>query len=97
MVYYAQLNDKNIVCGISQLTGHIQQDNLIKIDTYDESLLGKQYKDGTFVEPVIAPADMYEIKKQEFLGLIKEAQLLGDEEEVQKLQKEWQKIKKMFV
>lgn len=48
---YAQINSDNICIAISSLTGQVQADNLIAIPTYDETLLGKLYADGTWQDP----------------------------------------------
>jgi len=48
--YYTNLNDNNIVKGISNLSGEVVQPHMIRIDEYDESLIGKKYENGEFVE-----------------------------------------------
>ena len=50
MNYYAQLNEENICFAVSQLSGEVQADNLIKISSFDTSIMGKRYADGTWVE-----------------------------------------------
>ena len=45
--FYAQLDDDNIVVGVSQLSGKVSASNMIKIDDYDISLLGKRYNSDT--------------------------------------------------
>lgn len=43
MLYYAQLNDDEIVVAVSQVTGEIEADNMIARETYDTSVIGKRY------------------------------------------------------
>ncbi len=47
---YAQLNEENICIGISELSGEVEGDNMILLDNYDISLLGKKYNDGSWEE-----------------------------------------------
>ena len=48
--YYATLDENNIVTGVSNLSGEIIQANMISIDKYDNTLIGKKYINGEFVE-----------------------------------------------
>lgn len=50
MHYYAEINNQNIIIGISQLNGVINMPNMILIENYDSSLIGKKYVNGEFVE-----------------------------------------------
>ena len=43
MVFYAQLNNENIVIGISQLNEEINISNMVLIDSFDDTLLNKRY------------------------------------------------------
>ncbi len=64
---YATINKDGIVTGVSQLAGKVEKDGMIAIAEYDESLLGKKYDKGKFmdsgivkpvyVDPVIAKLD----------------------------------------
>jgi len=47
-MFYAQIDENNIVIGVSQLSGEILLPNLIPIPSYDESLLGKIWNGATF-------------------------------------------------
>lgn len=49
-MYYANLNDENICIGISCLSGRLNKPNLIEIDKFDKSLVGKKYKNGVWEE-----------------------------------------------
>ena len=50
--YYATLNESNIVKGVSNLSGQVNQANMIEIDedTYNADILGKLYINGEFIE-----------------------------------------------
>ena len=50
MIYYAQIDENNTVVGVSQLSDKVNNPNLIELEKYDESLLGKLYKDGSFID-----------------------------------------------
>jgi len=50
MVNYAQIDEKNIVIGISQLKGKIDNPNMIELGEYDHSILGKLYENGKFID-----------------------------------------------
>lgn len=52
MFYYAQLNANNICVGISQLTGKIDAENMIPINSLDGDLIGKRYNNGAWEEVV---------------------------------------------
>ena len=44
MTYYAQIDlESNICYAVSQLSDIVEQENLIKIEEYDLSLLGKKW------------------------------------------------------
>lgn len=45
-MFYAQLNDVNICVSVSKLNKEVESNNMIMIDTYNESLLGKKYNNG---------------------------------------------------
>lgn len=49
-MFYAQLDSNKICVCISQLGGEVQVENMIKIDKYDTSFLGKKYNDGLWEE-----------------------------------------------
>ena len=81
MPNYAQLNDSNIVTGVTQAAGTIDAANMIEIPEYDTSLLGKKYENGVFVEgpAVILPiiitklALLNRMTDAEFIGIINAA------------------------
>ena len=52
---YAQLNENNICTGISQLSGEVQAPNMLQIEYYDTTLMGKKFEDGKWVELPPAP------------------------------------------
>lgn len=42
--YYAQINtDTNICCGVSQLCGDVVKSDMIELESYDMSLMGKMW------------------------------------------------------
>ena len=68
MNYYAQINENNIVIGISQLSEETKNDELIKIESYDEDYLWRKYENGVWstekylppapIEPPVNPIDI---------------------------------------
>ena len=50
MYIYAELNKNNICKAVSELSGEVIKDTMIRIDSYDESLLGKKYNNGIWEE-----------------------------------------------
>ena len=62
--YYTQLNEHNIVIGVSDLSGPVDLPDMISIPSYDETLLGKLWTGTEFIdnpnppvipEPPVAP------------------------------------------
>lgn len=52
---YAQLDMNNICVGLSQLSGEVQAANMLQIEHYDTTLMGKKYENGVWVELPPAP------------------------------------------
>lgn len=51
--YYAQINEENICVAVSELSGDMSEySNLLKIESFDTSLMGKKWN-GTDWEEVI--------------------------------------------
>lgn len=48
--YYAQIDDDGICCGVSQLSGVVEHDNMIQLESYDMSLMGKLWTGTEWVE-----------------------------------------------
>lgn len=48
--YYAQINADNVCCGVSQLSGIVEHDNMIQLESYDMSLMGKLWTGTEWVE-----------------------------------------------
>jgi hypothetical protein len=46
---YAQLDEQSRIYGISQLSGKVNQPDMIDIQAYDEALLGSFYQNGDFI------------------------------------------------
>ena len=53
--YYAQLDVQNVCVGVSQLAGVVDADNLVELDSYDISVLGKVWQGGKWVEKPTEP------------------------------------------
>ncbi len=53
-MYYAQLDENNICVGVSDLSGEIIADNMIRIEEMNTDLIGKKYNNGNWeaVEPL---------------------------------------------
>lgn len=49
--YYAQINDNNVCCGVSELAGEMSNPNLIRIGGLDTSILGKIWNGSGWSEP----------------------------------------------
>ena len=81
MPNYVQLDDSNIVTGVTQAAGTIDAAHMIEIAEYDTSLLGKKYENGVFVEgpAVVLPSIITKIAllnrmtDAEFIGIINAA------------------------
>ena len=56
-MYYAQINEDGICYAVTQTSGTIEQDDLIEIDGYDESLLGKRRTGDTWEDVPVEPEE----------------------------------------
>lgn len=68
---YAQLNEENICVGISQLSGEVQSKNMLKIESYDITILGKKYEDDNWIElpkPPVEPTEEELLMSQTLLN-----------------------------
>lgn len=77
MFYYAQLDENNICISVSQLSGEIESSNMILLESYDASLLGKKYINGVWEEtptPELKPTAQDEINA-EILKMLNDLQL----------------------
>ena len=48
--YYAQLDETGLCVGLSDLSGEVTAGNMVSIESYDLSVLGKKLENGTWVE-----------------------------------------------
>lgn len=48
--YYAQIDENNICIAVSDLSGKVTADNMLRLETYDTSLLGKKYNNSVWEE-----------------------------------------------
>ncbi len=92
-MFYLQLDINNIVVGISELSGKIEKETMIEIEKFDDSLLGKKYENGGFIEVPKTKEQLLQDLKSKYLYLINDAVLLGDETEKERLQQEYQQKK----
>ncbi len=84
--YYAQITDDNICCGVSQLSGVVEADNMIELESYDTSLIGKMWAGGEWVEnpnPPEPPEPSHEPTTQDIMDELKAMQ--GDQVPAAKL------------
>jgi hypothetical protein len=49
--YYAQIDENNICCGVSELAGEINSPNLIQLGELDTTLLGKIWNGSEWLDP----------------------------------------------
>ena len=76
MPNYVQLDDNNIVTGVTKAANTIDAANMIEIAEYDTSLLGKKYENGVFVEgPVVVLPSI--ITKIALLNRMTDAEFIG--------------------
>jgi hypothetical protein len=54
--YYAQIDNNSICFAVTQTSGPIDQFDMIAIDGYDTSLLGKLYDNGQWLDAPESPA-----------------------------------------
>lgn len=64
---YAQLDMNNICTGISQLSGEVQAPNMLQIEHYDITLMGKKYENGVWVELPPEPMPVPEPTEEEIV------------------------------
>ena len=65
--YYAQLDESNICIAVSDLSGPVTADNMIRLESYDISLLGKKYNNGVWEDmpqPEPEPTQLDRIEEQ---------------------------------
>lgn len=74
MYFYAQLNEHNVCIGVSQLSGPVDNSNMIPIDNMDIDLIWRKYENGQWSEEKYeptstAPIDEFEEIKQRVADL----------------------------
>lgn len=55
IMYYAQIGQNSIVVAVTETAGAIDAEDMIKIESFDESLLGMLYSNGQFVPAPLEP------------------------------------------
>lgn len=48
--YYAQIDEQQLCIGVSQLSGEVVADDMVELDSYDISVLGKLWQGGKWVD-----------------------------------------------
>lgn len=74
---YAELDENNICCAVSDLSGEVIADTMIPLETYDTSLLGMKYVDGVWEEvpkeptPTPEPTELEQLRADlEFVAIM---------------------------
>jgi hypothetical protein len=76
MPNYVQLNDSNIVTGVTRAASTIDAAHMIEIAEYDAALLGKKYENGVFVDgPIVVLPSI--ISKIALLNRMTDAEFIG--------------------
>ena len=87
MYCYAQLNEENICVGVSQLSGEVIADNMIPLEFYDSSLIGKRYQNGLWEDILVEEMPEQELTEQELITaevLLGQAEILTNQENIDK-------------
>ena len=50
-MYYAQIDDNNVVYAVTQTAEPVNQSDMIQIESFNISLLGYTYSNGVFTPP----------------------------------------------
>lgn len=81
---YAELDENNICCAVSELSGEVIKDTMIPLETYDTSLLGMKYVDGVWEEVPQEPTPEPEPTDEEIVQaeiLLNQAEILAKQNE----------------
>ena len=65
--YYAQIDESSICIAVSDLSGPVTAANMLRLETYDISLLGKKYNNGVWEDmpqPEPEPTQLDRIEEQ---------------------------------
>lgn len=54
-MYYAQINDDNVVFAITETSAPVSAPDMIEIESFDTSLIGCTYSNGQFITPAPPP------------------------------------------
>lgn len=77
--YYAQLDVQNVCVGVSQLAGVVDANNLVELDSYNISVLGKVWQGGKWVEKPTEPEPPQQLKPVTNEQLQAELQAIKDD------------------
>ena len=78
---YAQIDENGKCFAVSQLGGEVLSDELIRIDSYDETFMGKQYINGEWVtlpEPEPGPPGLPPVTNEEVIQATMEVRAMMD-------------------
>ena len=87
-MFYAQLNEDNICIGISQLSGKVDDKNMIGLVSYDTGILRKKYVDGKWEEVEPDTVSKPEPSETEII----QAEILVNQSEIIAKQKEQDEV-----
>lgn len=62
---YAQINEDNVCIAVSKLSGIVELPSMIRLDTYDASVLGKKYNNGIWEEVPVPEPEPEPLSEQE--------------------------------
>lgn len=84
--YYAQIDDDGICMGVSQLSGVVDKPNMIELESYDTSLMGKIWTGTEWIEnpnPPDPPEQSTEPTTQDIMDKLND--MSGDQVSVESL------------
>lgn len=95
--YYAQLDVQNVCVGVSQLAGVVDSDNLVELDSYDISVLGKLWQGGKWVDNPNKPPEPERPQPKPVTNEDIVAQLETLQAELEKAKKEQEATKSLML
>lgn len=84
--YYAQIDDDGICMGVSQLSGVVDKPNMIELESYDTSLMGKMWTGTEWIEnpnPPEPPEPVAEVTNEDIMDKLND--MSGDQVSVASL------------
>lgn len=77
-MFYAQLNNDNICVAVSQLSGKVSHSNMIRLSTFDTTIMGKKYNDGIWEDVDVEEEESAAISDAE----VTRAQILLNQQDI---------------